>query len=109
MFNSFRLSGRGIFIVLYNKTADCSKNNDKKTEDTVEIQNKVQANEEDGDSTKEAVKEESHVEAPQVQNEAETEPTENEKTEAKSTQDKDDTDSEPESTDESEEGNKTKS
>ena len=79
------------------------------TEDTAEIENKVQSNEGDGDSTKEAVKEESQAEAPQVQNEVETEHTEPEKPEAKSTQDKADADSEPESTDESEEVNKTKS
>ena len=85
------------------------KQPEDETEDTVEIENKVQANEEDGDPAKEAVKEESQAEAPQVQNEVETEHTEPEKPEAKSTQDKADSDSEPESTDESEEVNKTKS
>ena len=85
------------------------KQPETKTEDTAEIENKVQANEKDGDSAKDAVKEESQAEAPQVQNEAETEHTEPEKPEAKSTQDNTDADSEPESTDESEEVNKTKS
>ena len=85
------------------------KQPETKTEDTAEIENKVQADEEDGDSAKDAVKEESQAEAPQVQNEAETEHTEPEKPEAKSTQDNADADSEPESTDESEEVNKTKS
>ena len=85
------------------------KQPETETEDTVEIENKVQANEKDGDSAKDAVKEESQAEAPQVQNEAETEYTEPEKPEAKSTQDNADADSEPESTDESEEVNKTKS
>ena len=85
------------------------KQPETKTEDTVEIENKVQANEKDGDSAKDTVKKESQAEAPQVQNEAETEHTEPEKPEAKSTQDNADADSEPESTDESEEVNKTKS
>mgnify|MGYP001323414868 CR=1 FL=1 len=85
------------------------KQPETKTEDTVEIENKVQADEEDGDSAKDTVKKESQAEAPQVQNEAETEHTEPEKPEAKSTQDNADADSEPESTDESEEVNKTKS
>ena len=85
------------------------KQPETKTEDTAEIENKVQANEEDGDSAKDTVKKESQAEAPQVQNEAETEHTEPEKPEAKSTQDNADADSEPESTDESEEVNKTKS
>ena len=85
------------------------KQPETKTEDTVEIENKVQAEEEDGDSAKDTVKKESQAEAPQIQNEAETEHTEPEKPEAKSTQDNADADSEPESTDESEEVNKTKS
>ena len=85
------------------------KQPETKTEDTVEIENKVQANEKDGDSAKDTVKKESQAEAPQVQNEVETEHTEPEKPEAKSTQDNADADSEPESTDESEEVNKTKS
>ena len=85
------------------------KQPEAKTEDTAEIENKVQANEKDGDSAKNTVKKESQAEAPQVQNEAETEHTEPEKPEAKSTQDNADADSEPESTDESEEVNKTKS
>ena len=85
------------------------KQPEAKTEDTVEIENKVQTDEEDGDSAKDTVKKESPAEAPQVQNEAETEHTEPEKPEAKSTQDNADADSEPESTDESEEVNKTKS
>ena len=85
------------------------KQPEAKTEDTAEIENKVQANEKDGDSAKDTVKKESQAEAPQVQNEAETEHTEPEKPEAKSTQDNADADSEPESTDESEEVNKTKS
>jgi len=85
------------------------KQPETKTEDTVEIENKVQTNEKDGDSAKDTVKKESQAEAPQVQNEAETEHTEPEKPEAKSTQDNADADSEPESTDESEEVNKTKS
>tara|TARA_Y100001949_G_scaffold172178_1_gene175770 strand:+ start:2592 stop:3443 length:852 start_codon:yes stop_codon:yes gene_type:complete len=85
------------------------KQPETKTEDTAEIENKVQANEKDGDSAKDTVKKESQAEAPQVQNEAETEHTEPEKPEAKSTQDNADADSEPESTDESEEVNKTKS
>ena len=85
------------------------KQPEAKTEDTAEIENKVQADEEDGDSAKDTVKKESQAEAPQVQNEAETEHTEPEKPEAKSTQDNADADSEPESTDESEEVNKTKS
>ena len=85
------------------------KQPEAKTEDTVEIENKVQANEKDRDSAKDIVKKESQAEASQVQNEAETEHTEPEKPEAKSTQDNADADSEPESTDESEEVNKTKS
>jgi len=85
------------------------KQPETETEDTAEIGNKVQSKEEDGDTAKEAVQEESQAEVPQVQNVAETEYTEPEKPEAKSTQDKADADSEPESTDESEEGNKTKS
>ena len=85
------------------------KQPETKTEDTAEIENKVQANEKDGDSAKDTVKKESQAEAPQVQNEAETEYTEPEKPEVKSTQDNADADSEPESTDESEEVNKTKS
>ena len=80
-----------------------------KAKDTAEVENKVMADEEDGDSTKDTVKEESQAEAPQVKNEAESEKTEPEKPEAKSTQDKADADSKPESTDESEEVNKTKS
>ena len=85
------------------------KQPETETEDTAEIGNKVQSKEEDGDTAKESVQEESQAEVPQVQNVAETEYTEPEKPEAKSTQDKADADSEPESTDESEEVNKTKS
>jgi large subunit ribosomal protein L17 len=70
-----------------------------KKDDTAEVENKVKADEEDGDSTKDTLKEENQAEAPQVKNEAE----------AKSTQEKNDADSNPESTDESEEVNKTKS
>ena len=84
------------------------KQPETKTEDTAEIENKVQAYEKNGDSAKDTVKKESQAEAPQVQNEAETEHTEPEKPEAKSTQDNTDADSEPD-TDESEEVNKTKS
>jgi len=80
-----------------------------KAKDTAEVGNKVKADEEDGDSSKEAAQEESLAEVPQVKNEAESEKTEPEKPEAKSTQDKADADSKPESTDESEEVNKTKS
>ena len=74
-----------------------------KAKDTAEVEKKVKANEEDGDSSKEAAQEESQAEAPQVKIEAESE-----KPEAKSTQDKADADSKHESTDESEEVNKTK-
>jgi len=85
------------------------KQPETETEDTAEIGNKVQSKEEDGDTAKESVQEESQFEVPQVKNVVETEHTEPEKPEAKSTQDKADADSEPESTDESEEVNKTKS
>ena len=81
-----------------------------KAKDTEEIENKViKADEEDGDSPKDIVKEKSQAEAPQEKNEPEVKKTEPEKPEAKSTQDKADADSKPESTDESEEVNKTKS
>jgi len=80
-----------------------------KAKDTAEIKNKVKPDEEDGDSTKDTVKEEGPVEVPQVINEAESEKIEPEKPETKSTQDKADDDTKPESTDKSEEVNKTKS
>mgnify|MGYP000931838713 CR=1 FL=1 len=80
-----------------------------KAKDTAEIKNKVKVDEEDVDSSKEPEQEESQTEAPKVKNEVESEKTEPEKPEAKSTQDKADADSKPESTDESEEVNKTKS
>jgi len=80
-----------------------------KTKDTAEIENKVKADEEDGDSSKEDAQDEGQAEAPQLENEAESKKTEPEKSEAKSTQDKAEADSEPESNDESEEINKTKS
>ena len=80
-----------------------------KKEDTVEIGNKVKADEEDRDSSKEAAQEESQTEVPPVKNDAESEKTEPEKLEAKSTQEKAAADSEPLSTGESEEVNKTKS
>ena len=59
--------------------------------------------------TNESVKEEGQAEAPKEKDEDESEKSEPEKPEAKSTQDKADADSKPESTDESEEVNKTKS
>ena len=74
-----------------------------KVKDTAEVGNKVKADEEDGDSSKEATQEESQTEVPPVKNEAESK-----KTEPISTQDKADADLKPESTDESEEVNKTK-
>jgi len=74
-----------------------------KSEETSEVENKVKADEEDGDSHKNTVKEESQAEAPEEKKEAESE-----KTEAKSTQVIADADSKPESTDESEEVNKSK-
>ena len=80
-----------------------------KAKDTEEIENKAKADEEDGDSPKDIVKEKSQAEAPQEKNEPEVKKTEPEKPEAKSTQDKADADSKPESTDESEALNKTKS
>ena len=81
-----------------------------KAKDTEEIENKViKADEEDGDSPKDIVKEKSQAEAPQEKNTHEAKKTEPEKPEAKSTQDKADADSEPESTDVSEKVNKTKS
>ena len=80
-----------------------------KAKDTEEIENKVKADEEDGDSPKDFVKEKSQTEAPQEKNEPEVNKTEPEKPEAKSTQDKADADSELKSNDESEEVNKTKS
>ena len=83
--------------------------NTPEAKDTAEVENKVKVDEEDGDSPKDTVKEEGPVEAPQVINEAESEKTEPEKPETKSTQDKADADSKPESVDESEEVNKTKS
>ena len=79
-----------------------------KAKDTAEINNKVKTDEEDTNSPKEAAQKEIQVEAPQVKNEVESEKTEPEKPEAKSTQDKADADSKHESTDESEEVNKTK-
>jgi large subunit ribosomal protein L17 len=85
------------------------KLSEAKEEDTAEIEIKVKADEEDGDSPKEAAQEESRAEVPQVKNEAEPEKTEPENPEAKSNKNKADADSEPESTDESEEVNKTKS
>ncbi len=80
-----------------------------KAKDTAEIENKVKADEEDGDSSKEATQEESPAEVPQVKNEAESEKTKTETSETKSNQDQTEADYEPESTDESEEVNKTKS
>ena len=80
-----------------------------KAKDTGEIENKVKAYEDDGDSPNDVVKEKSQAEAPQEKNTHEAKKTEPEKPEAKSTQDKADADSELESTDESEVVNKTKS
>ena len=80
-----------------------------KAKDTAEVENKVKADVEDGDSTKDTVKEEGQAEIPQVKNKVESEKNEPEKPKAKSTQDKADADSNPESTDESEALNKTKS
>ena len=80
-----------------------------KAKDTAESGNKIKGDGEDADSSKVAAQEESQAEAPQVKNETESEKPEPEKPEAKSTQDKADAASELESTDESEEVNKTKS
>ena len=82
-----------------------------KAKDTAKVENKVKADDEDGDSSKEAAKEESQTEDSQAKNEAESEKNVPEKpeAEAKSTQVKADADFKPESTDESEEINKTKS
>ena len=44
-----------------------------KAKDTAEIENKVKADENDGESSKEAAQEESQAEAPQIKNEAESE------------------------------------
>jgi len=80
-----------------------------KAKDTAEVEKKVKAHEEDGDSLKDSVKEEAKAEATEEKNETESEKTEPEKPETKATKNKADTDSKPESIDESEEVNKTKS
>ena len=85
------------------------KLSEAKEEDTEEIENKVKDDEKNEDLSKDNLKEEGQAEIPKEKNEAESEKIEPKKPEVKSTQDKADTDSKPESTDESEEVNKTKS
>ena len=80
-----------------------------KAKDTAEVEKKIKVDEEDEDSNKDSVKKEVQAEAPEEKNEADSVKTQIEKSEANSTQDKADADSKPESTDESEEVNKTKS
>ena len=82
---------------------------DTKAKDTAESKNKVKADGEDVDSSGDAAQEKSQAEPPLVKNEAESEKPEPEKPETKATQEKADADSELESTDESEEVNKSKS
>jgi len=65
---------------------------ENKAKDTAEIKNLVKADEEDGNSSKEAAQEESPTEVPQVNNEVESEKPEPEKPEAKSTQENTDAD-----------------
>jgi len=80
-----------------------------KAKDTAEVGEIGKVDGKDVDSTKDTVKEEIQAETPEDINEVESENSEPEKPETKSTQDKADADSKPESADESEEVNKTKS
>ena len=111
--NDTQESGKEVSVEAKNKAESDEEeliheeiSHETKAKDTAEIENKVKADENDGESPKEAAQEESQAEAPQVKNEAEPEKTEAEKPEAKTTQDKADADSEPESKAESEEVNK---
>ena len=82
---------------------------ENKTKNTTEIENKVKADKEDVDSTKDALKDESQAEDPQLKNKEETKLSETKKSAAKLNKDRANTDSDVESTNKSEEVNKTKS
>ena len=103
-------SGKGVGVEEENKAESDEEEliqeespHQTKSEETAKVGNKVKADEEDGGSPKNTVKEESQAKATEEKIEAESE-----KIEPKSTQVIADADSKPESTDESEEVNKSK-